>query len=418
MNTIFKSWGVLFLLPFSGFGQSGRLVVSNNSGVSRMGEPIVVSRQALADFVDIPSGNKRLTLSLKGNPIPAQLDDLNQDGLWDELAFQINIERNSTAEIKLKWVDPEDVPVFPKKVQAWFGVSENQDGKFANAQRETRPDKWTAGMQPPRYQMEGPAWENDKVGFRQYFDWRNQKDVFGKKVANMVLDSVDAAYKDFHHISRWGMDVLETGSTLGAGSIAIMNKGEPVALHQTEYTHYQQIANGPARAMFDITYEGWNVAGQKLNVRERISIWAGKYWFKNEVTVSGFNGDRELAVGITNLKNPAQPVYKTNNLSVMSLCTHARQSEAGDMLGLGLLFHPKVFTGYGETPRYEVLPKMDSLSHTFYATLRIRGGQPVEYLFFAAWEQSDPKFGNAKYFADIVQEEADSREYPLTIGKK
>ncbi len=43
------------------------------------------------------------------------------------------------------------------------------------------------------YQMEGPAWENDLVGFRNYLDQRNGMDIFGKIESRMVLDSVGVA---------------------------------------------------------------------------------------------------------------------------------------------------------------------------------------------------------------------------------
>jgi len=50
--------------------------------------------------------------------------------------------------------------------------------------------------------------------------------------------------------------------------------------------------------------------------------------------------------------------------------------------------------------------------------LKIRSGEPVEYLFFAGWDKSEVKFGNARYFSDMVQEEADRKANPLTFSKK
>lgn len=409
---------ILALPVISSMAQSGKLMVINNSGVSRKDDPVTITRQALEQYVSIPTSGKRLVLSINGNPIPSQLDDLNLDGIWDELAFQIDIDRNSSVEVKLKWVDPKDIPVFPKKVQLWFGVDKEGNGKFEHTTKETRPDGWMRGAQPPRYQMEGPSWENDKLGFRQYFDIRNQKDLFGKTRNGMVLDSVDRFYTTFNQLQPWGMDLLHTESTLGAGSFAMIDKGMPVPIRKTEYTHYQEIANGPARAIFEIVYEGWKVGDTKYNLKERISIWAGKYWFKNEIIMTGFTGEKEIAVGISNLKSNSQVNYKANNMAFMSLNSHGRQSENEDMLGMGILFSSKIFGGYGETPKYDPLPKNDSLSHSFYANLKIRSGQSIDYQFFACWEKTEAKFGNAKYFTDVIQEEADRKEYPLTIGKK
>ncbi len=403
---------------FQSFSQSGKCVIHNNSGVSRKEDPITISRETLGSFVSIPDGDKFLIVSENGKEIPSQLDDINGDGKWDELAFELDIERNSKKEIRFKWVDSEKAPNYPKRTQSWFGLSENRDGKFKPVTSENRPESWTPQQQPPRYQMEGPGWENDKVAFRNYFDSRNGIDIFGKTTSKMVLDSVDGSYRDYHKMCPWGMDILKVGASLGAGGFALIDLGRPVPMQQTASASFRQIANGPVRSMIELSYEGWNVGGQTCNVRQRISIWAGKYWYKNEVVINGFSGEKELAVGIVNIKNPNPAMYLTNNPAFNSLCTHGKQSENADMLGMGLLFSSKVFNGYGEAPRIEPFPKADTVSHTYYAKLKIRSGQPVEYQFFAGWEKSEVKFANAKYFTDLVQEEADRKEFPLLIQAK
>jgi hypothetical protein len=400
------------------FAQSGKFTITNTSGVSRIEDPVVISKEALSAFVEIPSSKKAIVLTLNGKEIPSQLDDINGDGNWDELAFEIDIERNSKSELKVKWVDPEKATVYPKRTQSWFGVSENRDGKFRQVTTENRPDWWTPQQQPPRYQMEGPSWENDKVGFRNYFDSRNGMDIFGKTTSKLVMDSVDVSYRDYNRMCPWGMDILKVGPSLGAGGFALMDKGLPIPIQQTLSASYRQIADGPVRSMIELIYEGWNVDGSSHNVKQHISIWAGKYWYKNEITITGFTGDKEIAVGIANIKNPGMALYHTNNLAFTSLASHGRQSENDDMLGMGLLFSSKIFSGYGEAPRIVPFPEKDTVSHTWYAKLKIRSGQMVDYLFFAGWEKSEIKFANTKYFTDIIQEEADRKEFPLLIGKK
>jgi hypothetical protein len=88
------------------------------------------------------------------------------------------------------------------------------------------------------------------------------------------------------------------------------------------------------------------------------------------------------------------------------------------MLGMGILFSNKIFKGYGEAPKIEPWPKKDTVTHSYFAKLKIRSGEPVEYLFFAGWDKSEVKFGNARYFSDMVQEEADRKANPLSFSKK
>jgi hypothetical protein len=64
------------------------------------------------------------------------------------------------------------------------------------------------------------------------------------------------------------------------------------------------------------------------------------------------------------------------------------------------------------------LAASDSLQGSVYARIRIRSGEVLDYYTFAAWEGAEARFGNARYFLDVVQEEADRREFPLKILKK
>lgn len=400
------------------FGQSGKFIVTNQSGVSRKEDPMVIGRDALSGFMDLPTDQKVPVVLVAGKEVPSQLDDLNGDGVWDELAFQIDIERNSKEEVKVKWVSSDKAPVYPRRTAAKLGVRSNQDGKFSSVTKEFRPENWTARQQPARYQMEGPCWENDKVVFRNFFDVRNTNEVFGKLTNQIVVDTLGQSGSDFHSMGPSVMNILHAGPSMGLGGIAFIHNGLPFPIRNTTSAFYREVSVGPVRSVIELIYEGWQVENQNLNVKERISIWAGKFWFKTEVVITGFTGDKEIAVGISNIKNSSPAIYQTNNTGFSSLAGHARQSENADMLGIGLLFANAVFNGYGEAPRLPVNPGLDTLSDSYFAKLKIRSGQPVEYLSFAAWEKTDPKFANSRYFLDLIQEEADRKANPLKISKK
>lgn len=379
---------------------------------------MVIGRGALAGFMDLPSDHKLPVVSVGGKEVPSQLDDLDGDGIWDELAFQIDIERNSKVEVKVKWVSTDKAPYYPKRTHARLGVSGNNDGKYSSVTKEFRPESWTARQQPARYQLEGPCWENDKVGFRNFFDSRNANEVLGKLTNQMILDTLGQKGSSISSIGSWGMNVLQAGPTMGLGGIALIHNGLPVPLRYTTSAFYREVSVGPVRSVLELVYEGWPVGDQNLNVKERISIWAGKFWFKTEVVVTGFTGDKEIAVGISNLKNSAPAMYQTNNTGFSSLAGHARQSENADMLGIGLLYSNVIFNGYGEAPRLNTIPGLDTLSNSYFAKLKIRSGLPIEFFSFAAWEKTDPKFANSRYFLDLIQEEADRKEHPLLLSKK
>ena len=96
-----------------------------------------------------------------------------------------------------------------------------------NLVKETLP----AGHKPndftvqaiPNYKAEGPVWENDKVGFRIYFDQRNAKDIFGKTKPQIVLDTVgNAGDKFYHHLdSAWGMEIKRHNRNIKGASVVV-----------------------------------------------------------------------------------------------------------------------------------------------------------------------------------------------------
>lgn len=408
------------VFPSLGFCQSGKMLITNSSGVSLQAEPVVLTRKTVESFVEIPTSNsKAMLVRVKGKDIPAQLDDLDRDGQWDELAFQLDIERNSSVEIRLKWIDTAEVPRFDRRVMAFLGVSDRQDGKFESRSFEVSPENWQAREQPPRYHLEGPVWENDKVGFRYFFDSRHRPEFFGKRTTRLILDSIGLSNTHFSQLQNWGMRVFDSDAGLGIGGLALVEKGEVFPIRKSEPVQFIQIANGPCRAMFDLVFENWKVNGNSYQLRQRISIWTGKYGYKNEIMLSGFTGPRTLAVGIGGPKVEAQPVYKSLSANWSGFFTHGRQSENGDVVGLGFLMETKGFDGFAETQRYQPLPKNDdSLSHSHFVQLKVRSGVPTEVYVFGAWEKTDLKFGNTRYFLDLLQEEADRKEVVLIFTEK
>lgn len=399
--------------------QSGKVIILNNSGVSRLQDPVVISRDVLSSFVSMPEEEgKVLVLTEKGRKIPAQLDDINADGRWDELAFQIDIERNSKKEIRLRWVEKEDAPVYEIKTRACLGLSENRNGKYLPVNREIMPESAGEIQMAGRYRSEGPVWENENLAFRHFFDSRNNTDIFGKTRPCLIADSLDLSSPEFLSLQPKGMNILEVKSTLGAGGFALIYRGLPIPLRHSSSAIFRLLASGPVRSVIEFTYEGWRVGDQNYDVRRRISVWAGKNWFKNEIMVSGFTGERELAIGLANTRNPKPPLYITHNLVFNSLCTHSLQSRNRDALGMGLLFPSRIFSGYGQTPPCRQEQPTDTLCHSQFAKIKIRSGELIEYSFFAGWEKSESRFATTRYFTELLQEEADRRENPLQLLAK
>src|SRR5690606_33325940 len=99
--------------------------LKNTSSITLNGKAITISRNELSNIPD--SIHFPLLLSQQGDTIPAQLDDLDGDGEWDELFFLVDLPANGEKEMKLKWISSEID--FQKKTSVRFGVRASMDSK-------------------------------------------------------------------------------------------------------------------------------------------------------------------------------------------------------------------------------------------------------------------------------------------------
>ncbi|MFC2091095.1 DUF4861 family protein [Bacteroidota bacterium] len=194
------------------------LILVNPSELYREDAGIVITPDALASMAQEDANLLPAVKDLTGNYIPSQADDLDGDGKWDELFVLTDVGGLIEKEIQIVFLEAADYPKFDVRTNIRFAKKDENYKEMTHAVREKHA---TNTITQEVWQMEGIAWENDKVGFRNYFDRRNGMDIFGKVTGKMVLDEVgyknNPSYHEFN--SKWGVDVLKVGNSLGAGSI-------------------------------------------------------------------------------------------------------------------------------------------------------------------------------------------------------
>lgn len=301
-------------------------------------------------------------------PQLVQYDDLNRDGIWDEAVLLLDLKPD---EKKTLTIAVGDKPAAIKAVVRSYVRQQHKlaNGHFgANVLTDTmpfnnKPTDFSKQKLPP-YLTEGPAWENDKVGFRKYFDTRNANDIWGKRTAKMVLNEVGAdPSKSYHNLSDWGMDILKVGSSLGAGALALKvktnGKDTLIRFGRNAQVIYKQITTGPVRSIFEISYKNWQYLpdARPVTVTEQICIWGGQYFFENKVTVDTLPKNAWLVTGTIDFFSKTD--YKIHENGVAGLYTYDRQSENKDMLGLGILTKIKTLKGTIISPLLiQILPML------------------------------------------------------------
>ena len=401
---------------------SEKIVLKNTSSDSLFDKPVQIEKSRLK----ITDSSKFPVLSFNGKEIPLQILDTNSDGNWDEIFMVADFAPEETKILQLDWVG--ELPDYPVRTSARFGKRETEGEPVKPATEEVLTKSEMPAKQGfQKYQTDGPSWENDKVGFRQYLDGRYSKDVFGKKISGISPEDVginkDTAVEDNYHVMEdWGRDILAVGNSIGVGGFGLIvndtvqRLGALVTdtLSNVARTEFRIQEEGPVKSVLAYNYEDWSAGGNFYDVKEITSIWPGMYGFKNTVAVSGLQGNEQLAVGLVNInnQNPLQEVEV--NEDWIALITHDHQTyEREWILGLALILPREVYEGYMEAP------KTGKLTDSFLAKLKIQDSEPVSYYVIAGWELSqEQRFADAEFFKNYVVRAAKqlSAEVEITVN--
>ncbi|HZH70863.1 MAG TPA: DUF4861 family protein, partial [Mariniphaga sp.] len=105
------------------------LSFKNPQEVERPDEVIVLAKNELTQKIGSVDG--KFPLFKSGNEqVPFQLDDLDQDGNWDEVALLLNFAPGQTHEVSVEWVDGSNYPPqFEKRTNLRLGITQ-EDGSF------------------------------------------------------------------------------------------------------------------------------------------------------------------------------------------------------------------------------------------------------------------------------------------------
>jgi len=406
---------------FFSCGKQDTLSFQNPQNVERPDEVVVLTKDELSQKVELPAGLMPLFKNADNSLVPFQLDDMDNDGNWDEVALLLNFAPNETKEIVVEFSDGTNYPPeFEKRTNLRLGITQ-KDGSFKEVDYyQALP--CTDGFEVIA-QGESVNWENDKIGFRNYFDCRNVKDLFGKRMPEMIIDKIHTPeLGDYHKLADWGMDVLHCGSSLGSGGLALLKNDSLFRLGSTEVYEYQKLTEGPVRSVFELRYEGWDVDGEMLKAVEKITIYPGKYWFESDVTVTGCPAGSQIVTGIVTSHLKREPfAFQAGDFQCIG--THDVQSLNDDELGMAAIVPLAEAGKIGLTTDinffrlgYETVPEKGFshiISETYYIGQKCSSGQPAKHYFFSVWGLDKDQWKTEEGFRKYITEEAEKLSKPI-----
>jgi hypothetical protein len=386
---------VLLLVLASACQQKEYYQVSNPGKKEATDLATVLTRREVNRFLpDTTTGLPVIVKDLKGQLVPSQCDDLDGDNQWDELVFLCNLGTGESKKLIFEPIEASAYPVFAKRTNLRFSrVTAPFETAWGDLRMKTNDTKFTA----PVYQMEGPGWENDIVAFRNYYDARNGIDIYGKRVSEMVLDSVGLNGRNYHELADWGMDILKVGNSLGAGAIAIGIGDSLYRVGPCEEGRVRIISQGPVRSIFELIYKNVPAGDRFYSVKQQISIYAGDNFYRSSVRVNDLKGDEELVTGIVDMHGLASEKYDMGDKKAMS--TWGKQTMNGEILGMAVIFTASEFKRYWEAP-----VKGPGVINTHLVSLALSSDKPTSYNFMTAWELRDEKLKDEGYFREVVKE--------------
>ena len=234
--------------------------------------------------------------------------------------------------------------------------------------------------------FEGPVLENELVAYRYYADSRHRFDIYGKTVADLVMDTVSW---DYHDIMDWGSDILKVGNSLGLGSPAIWYQDSLHTLSNCDRKVITIQENGNDRSMIRTTFIGLEIAGQRFDLTQDWSIESGQPW--SELTLKVINGklpsDMRFATGI--VKHLPEIIQGESNNHFYAL-NWGKQSFHKENMGMAIV----------ASKSYAPVHVEDDLSHAFAFG---NAEREVTYSFLSAWERDANDVHTSNEFKMLVE---------------
>jgi pectinesterase len=282
------------------------------------------------------------------------------------------------------------------------------------------PTKVFARYVPER--LDDFAWETDKIAHRIYgqalaapdLDKTGKEvlvssgiDVWCKRVSYPIVDRwYNKGHDHYHKDEGEGMDMYAVGTSRGCGGTGIWD-GRTLSV-SSNYHGWKVLANGPIRAIFELTYDAWDAGGRKVAETKRFTVDAGHNLDQIESTFTVVEGaGTDLTVGIGLDKHSADAnqdakVQLTANPDASSIALWVLHKTEGS-LGTAVIVPKENFAGFAEDEQNQlVLAKAVS-------------GRPLCYLAGAGWSKAG-EFTTKQAWDDYVAECAARMRAPVQVS--
>ena len=239
------------------------VTVQNPVNAPRNDVPIVMPLSAYGSV-------RSAVVTLDGQEIPCQLDDLNQDETFDELCFLANFDKKGKKQYQVTLYDNGEPRSYPARVYAEMVMANTKDKKLKKHQQNNYIESITArGDAAYPYNLQhhhGVDFESELNGIRIYFDARQTLDLYGKYKKQLELKATQFYTTDEQKAQGYGDDVLWVGQTFGLGAFRGWDGKQPTHVEPVRTRTQRIISYGPLRTIVEVIDRGWKADKDKAPV--------------------------------------------------------------------------------------------------------------------------------------------------------
>ncbi|MBM0104766.1 DUF4861 family protein [Steroidobacter sp. S1-65] len=394
---------VLSLHAPAALASKATIVLHNQGKLARTAETIVIPYAEVKKALPDVAFDQVIVRDAKGAVVTSQVTAMKHihrgPAEYDDLIFQHDFAAGEQrAELTIETTEKPQPP-FQSKV--WVGyVPERHDDI---------------------------AWENDLTAHRAYgpaLELPSAKpdqmtssglDLWTKKVPYLVLDRwYRKGHDGLHADTGEGLDFYEVGRNRGVGGTGVWD-GQQLSV-SANWRKYHIYANGPVRAIFELSYEPWD-AGKGVQVREtkRFIVDAGQQLDEIQSTFDftpapGSDGTVTVAVGVTEHPTKADVAVTRNEQGkFIALWEKYHDHPSHDELGSAIMLAPEVkLAGMARTtPPAKGRP--DSL-----LLVKVKPGETIRYFAGGAWKPAG-KITTAAAWNDYLTAKAARLAAPVRV---
>jgi hypothetical protein len=355
-------------------------------------------------------GGHQMRAETNGHAIFHQMDDLDKDGIWDELFFQTDIKANSQKTIYI---------YIGENIRGW-----NKHFTHANIGSYCR------------HQM--PFWESENVGWKIWF--ANCCDVYAKRKPGLMSNQLYMENYDGYSVSAinsdWGSDIQSVAGSFGGGAICLFeNADKPDSVSMPRFTPakaelasksmwnagqlsdtryaYEVITNGPVRSIIKIKGMNWNSGNGFYEYEQYYTVYAKQSYCRSEVKFTTFNPQTEgVKMGCGFRKKPDEDHFVNEGGIIISSGPEAikdpeniddREEHLVDFIGTALIVKDKY------KPEYQFINEHKG-NHAFKITAS--NDNSFEYLLSSAWSEG-AVYNNKKDFTKYINKTAVEYNNPV-----